>query len=63
MNKINEISKHKNTTNSTIDTVTPFEFNSTPISISTCTLTTFLNSKINIGLISRFINIYEQYSP
>ena len=39
------------------------EFKSTTLSISTCTLITNLNSKINLGLISRFINIYEQYSP
>ena len=43
-------------------TPTPLEFKSTPLSISTCTLITNLNSKINLGLITRFINIYDQYS-
>ena len=43
-------------------TSTPLEFKSTPLSISTCTLITNLNSKINLGLITRFINIYDQYS-
>jgi len=41
----------------------PIEFKSTSLSISTCTLITNLNSKINLGLISRFINIYDQYAP
>ena len=72
MNKINEISKHRKSTNSTIESSIPNEFNefnkfnefkSTPISISTCTVITNLNSKVNLGLLTRFITIYDQYSP
>ena len=72
MNKINEISKHRKSTKSTIESSIPNEFNefnkfnefkSTPISISTCTVITNLNSKVNLGLLTRFITIYDQYSP
>ena len=72
MNKINEISKHRKSTNSTIESSIHNEFNkfnefnefkSTPISISTCTVITNLNSKVNLGLLTRFITIYDQYSP
>ena len=38
-------------------------FKATPISISTCTVLTSTNSKINLGLLSRFVPIYEQYDP
>ena len=63
-NKKSSKSKKSSHTHTHSHTNTPsLEFNSTPISISTCTLTTYLNSKINLGLISRFINIYDQYSP
>jgi TATA-box binding protein (TBP) (component of TFIID and TFIIIB) len=33
------------------------------LSISTCTVITNLNSKINLGLLSRFITIYDQNAP
>ena len=38
-------------------------FKATPLTISTCTVITNINSKVHLGLITRFINIYEQYSP
>ena len=38
------------------------EFKVSPVSISTCTVLTNLNSKLNLGLISRFIPIHDQYS-
>ena len=40
----------------------PIIFKATNVSISTCTVLTNLNSKINLGLISRFISVHEQYS-
>ena len=43
--------------------IEPIVFKATNVSISTCTVLTNLNSKINLGLISRFISIYDQYSP
>ena len=50
----NDISKAKK--------IEPIIFKATNVSISTCTVLTNLNSKINLGLISRFINIHDQYS-
>lgn len=38
-------------------------FKATNLSISTCTVITNLNSKINLGLLSRFINIHSQIAP
>lgn len=42
---------------------TPTIFKSTNLIISTCTVLTNLNSKINLGLFSRFVDIYGQTSP
>ena len=39
------------------------EFKASPLSISTCTVITNLNSTINLGFLSRFINIYDQNAP
>lgn len=39
------------------------EFKATALSISTFTVITNLNSKINLGFLSRFINVYEQTAP
>ena len=39
------------------------ELKVTNLSISTCTVITNLNSKINLGLLSRFVNIYDQTAP
>ena len=39
------------------------EFKATTLSISTFTVITNLNSKINLGFLSRFINVYEQTAP
>ena len=39
------------------------EFKASPLSISTCTVITNLNAKINLGFLSRFINVYEQNAP
>ena len=39
------------------------EFKASPLSISTCTVITNLNAKIHLGLLSRFINVYEQNAP
>jgi len=39
----------------------PLIFKAKPLSISTCTVITNLNSKVNLGLVSRFINVYDQY--
>jgi TATA-box binding protein (TBP) (component of TFIID and TFIIIB) len=39
------------------------DFKATNLTISTCTVITNINSKVHLGLITRFINIYEQYSP
>jgi len=59
-----ESKKESNTEpNITITPLQPLEFKTTPLSISTCTVITNLNSKNNLGLISRFISIYEQFSP
>jgi TATA-box binding protein (TBP) (component of TFIID and TFIIIB) len=41
----------------------PIVFKATNVAISTCTVLTNLNSKINLGLISRFIAVHDQYSP
>ena len=41
----------------------PIVVNATTLSISTCTVITNLNSKINLGFISRFINVYDQIAP
>ena len=41
----------------------PIIFKATNVSISTCTVLTNLNSKINLGLLSRFIAVHDQYSP
>ena len=41
----------------------PTEFKATALSISTFTVITNLNSKINLGFLSRFINVYEQTAP
>jgi len=40
----------------------PIVFKATNVAISTCTVLTNLNSKINLGLISRFIAVHDQYS-
>jgi TATA-box binding protein (TBP) (component of TFIID and TFIIIB) len=53
--------KH-NSSNKHIDTE-PILFKATNVSISTCTVLTNLNSKINLGFISRFISVHDQYSP
>ena len=49
--------------NTNIKINTKLDFKATPLTISTCTVITNINSKVNLGLITRFINIYEQYSP
>jgi len=54
--KYNSKKQHENTNNE------PIIFKATNVSISTCTVLTNLNSKINLGLISRFIPVHEQYS-
>ena len=54
--KIKDKSKSKETIEE------PIIFKATNVAISTCTVLTNLNSKINLGLISRFINVHEQYS-
>jgi len=55
-------SSHKNKEEKVKD-IEPIEFKATNVSISTCTVLTNLNSKINLGLISRFITVHDQYSP
>ena len=47
-----------NTSKKTIST--PLVFTATPLTISTCTIITNLNTKINLGLLSRFVNVYDQ---
>ena len=54
--KNNSKKQYENTNNE------PIIFKATNVSISTCTVLTNLNSKINLGLISRFISVHEQYS-
>ena len=54
--KNNSKKQYENTNNE------PIIFKATNVSISTCTVLTNLNSKINLGLISRFIPVHEQYS-
>ena len=51
----NKSDKHKKNTE-------PIEFKATNVSISTCTVLTNLNSKLNLGLLSRFIPVHDQYS-
>jgi len=41
---------------------TPTEFKASILSISTCTVLINLNSKLNLALLSRFLNIYDQNS-
>jgi len=53
----NNSKKHKHK-----DNKEQIEFKVSPVSISTCTVLTNLNSKLNLGLISRFIPIHDQYS-
>jgi TATA-box binding protein (TBP) (component of TFIID and TFIIIB) len=36
------------------------DFKATNLTISTCTVITNLNSKVNLGYLSRFINVYDQ---
>lgn len=38
-------------------------FEASNLTISTCTVITNLNAKINLGYLTRFINIYEQNAP
>ena len=38
-------------------------FEASNLTISTCTVITNLNAKVNLGYLSRFINIYEQNAP
>ena len=51
------------TSNQTSNQKPILEFSATPLTISTCTIITNINSKVDLGLISRFINIYDQFSP
>jgi TATA-box binding protein (TBP) (component of TFIID and TFIIIB) len=59
----NENLENNTNINTNTNTNTKLEFKATPLTISTCTVITNINSKVNLGLITRFINIYEQYSP
>ena len=47
-------------TNNTLVSKEPLIFKYTDLSISTCTVITNLNSKINLGLLTRFANVYDQ---
>ena len=58
--KSSDSGKHKS--NKHEKEIEPIVFKATNVSISTCTVLTNLNSKINLGLISRFITIHDQYS-
>jgi TATA-box binding protein (TBP) (component of TFIID and TFIIIB) len=40
----------------------PIIVKATNVSISTCTVLTNLNSKLNLGLLSRFISVHDQFS-
>ena len=42
---------------------TETEFKASNLTISTCTVITNLNSKIHLGLLSRFVDIYDQAAP
>jgi TATA-box binding protein (TBP) (component of TFIID and TFIIIB) len=56
--------KHANAnataTANTLISKEPLIFKTTSLSISTCTVITNLNSKINLGLLTRFANVYDQ---
>jgi len=46
-----------------ISTNTGDKFEVSNLTISTCTVITNLNAKVNLGYLTRFVNIYEQNAP
>ena len=55
-------SKDKSKDKNKDKTLEPILFKATNVSISTCTVLTNLNSKLNLGLLSRFISVHDQFS-
>jgi len=39
------------------------KFEVSNLTISTCTVITNLNAKVNLGYLTRFVNIYDQNAP